>query len=39
MGDGASKYMYLTPKDGTTGKLRFVICDGTTTQYIDGPPR
>ena len=36
MGDGANKYMYLTPMDGTTGKLRFVISDGTTTQYLDG---
>jgi len=36
MGDGAGKYMYLTPKDSSTGKLRFVICDGTTTQYLDG---
>ena len=36
MGDWAGKYMYLTPKDSTTGKLRFVISDGTTTQYLDG---
>jgi len=36
MGDGSSKYMYLTPKDGTTGKVRFVISDGVDTQYLDG---
>ncbi|MCX6343453.1 MAG: DUF6055 domain-containing protein [Armatimonadetes bacterium] len=36
MGDGANKYMYLTPKDGTTGNLRFVISNGTTTQYLNG---
>ena len=36
MGDGASKVMYLTPKDGTTGNLRFVISNGTTTQYLNG---
>ena len=35
-GDGSSKYMYLTPKDTSTGKVRFVITDGTTTQYLDG---
>jgi carbonic anhydrase/acetyltransferase-like protein (isoleucine patch superfamily) len=36
MGDGSSKYMYVTPKDSSTNKLRFVICNGTTTQYLDG---
>ncbi|MGN6642412.1 MAG: DUF6055 domain-containing protein [Verrucomicrobiota bacterium] len=36
MGDGASKVMYLTPMDSGTGKLRFVISDGVTTQSIDG---
>ena len=36
MGDGSGKYMYVTPKDSTTNKLRFVICNGTTTQYLDG---
>ncbi|MCX6344164.1 MAG: DUF6055 domain-containing protein [Armatimonadetes bacterium] len=36
MGDGASKYMYLTPKDTSTGKLRFVISNGTTTESLDG---
>ena len=35
-GDGSSKQMYITPKDATTGKLRFVIYNGTTTQYVDG---
>ena len=35
-GNGSNKYLYLTPKDATTGKLRFVITDGTTTQYLDG---
>lgn len=38
MGDGAGKAMYLTPKDGTTGGLRFVITDGITTQSLDGAP-
>ena len=28
--------MYLTPKDSTTSKLRLVVTDGTTTQYLDG---
>ena len=36
MGNGSTKYLYLTPKDSTTGKLRFVITNGTTTQYLDG---
>jgi hypothetical protein len=36
MGDGAGKVMYLTPCDGTTGGLRFVITDGVTTQALDG---
>jgi len=35
-GDGATKGMYLTPKDATTGKLRWVISDGTTTQSLNG---
>ena len=35
-GDGASKVMYLTPQDAATGKLRFVISDGITTQTLDG---
>ena len=36
MGDGSNKEMYLTPMDAATGKLRFVIGNGTTTQSIDG---
>ena len=35
-GDGGSKQMYITPKDATTGNLRFVITDGSTTQYVNG---
>jgi len=35
-GNGSNKYMYLTPKDASTAKLRFVITNGTTTQYLDG---
>lgn len=27
-GDGAGKYAYLTPKDGATGKVKFVISTG-----------
>ena len=36
MSNGASKVMFLTPKNATTSKVRFSITDGTTTQYIDG---
>jgi hypothetical protein len=36
MGDGSNKVMHLTPQDSGTGKLRFAISDGTTTQSIDG---
>ncbi|MCX6345305.1 MAG: DUF6055 domain-containing protein [Armatimonadetes bacterium] len=36
MGDGASKVMFLTPKNATTSRVRFSITDGATTQYIDG---
>ncbi len=36
MGDGVNKFMYLTPVDEATGKLRFVISDGITTQYLNG---
>ncbi len=36
MGDGAGKEMYLTPKAGATGKLQFIITDGTTTTTLDG---
>jgi hypothetical protein len=35
MGDGAGKVMYLTPSDGTTGGLRFVITDGVTIETLD----
>jgi len=35
-GDGNTKVMYLTPKDATTGKLRWVISDGTSTQSLNG---
>jgi hypothetical protein len=38
-GNGATtgaKVMHLTPKDGTTGNLRWTISDGTTTQYLNG---
>jgi hypothetical protein len=37
MGDGDGKVMSLTPKDGATGGLRFVISDGVTTHTLDGP--
>jgi hypothetical protein len=36
MGDGAGKEMYLTPRDATTGKLRFCISDGAAGHYLDG---
>jgi hypothetical protein len=36
LGDGTNKAMYLTPQDGDTGNLRFVIADGLTTQALDG---
>ena len=36
MGDGAGKFMYLTPKDASSGNLRFVISDASTTEYLDG---
>ncbi len=36
MGDGTGTVMYLTPQDAATGRLRFVISDGTTTQSLDG---
>jgi len=35
LGDGAGKAMYLTPNAAATGKPRFVITDGTTTQTLD----
>ncbi|MEI6604225.1 MAG: LamG-like jellyroll fold domain-containing protein [Verrucomicrobiota bacterium] len=35
-GDGNTKVMYLTPKDATTGKLRWVISDGISTQSLNG---
>ncbi|MEI7899521.1 MAG: DUF6055 domain-containing protein, partial [bacterium] len=36
MGDGTNKVMCLTPSDAGTGKLRFVISDGTVTQSVEG---
>ena len=36
MGDGNAKFMYFTPKSAATGKLKFSISNGSTTQYIDG---
>ncbi len=36
LGDGSNRQMYLTPQDGTSGNLRLVVTDGTTTQYLDG---
>ena len=36
MGDGGSKVMYLTPNDSGTGGLRFVISDGSVSNYQDG---
>jgi len=35
-GDGAGKQMYLTPLDTSTGRLRFVITNGTTSETLDG---
>ncbi len=34
LGDGAGKAMYLTPRDATTGGLRFVITNGTKTESL-----
>ena len=36
MGNGSNKVMYLTPNDSITGNLRFLITDGTTTNYLNG---
>jgi len=36
MGNGSNKVMCLTPNDSTTGNLRFLITDGTTTNYLNG---
>ncbi len=36
MGDGASKAMWLSPRDGDTEGVRFLITDGVTTETLDG---
>ncbi|UUZ94051.1 fibronectin type III domain-containing protein [Paenibacillus sp. P25] len=37
-GSGTSTYMFLTPKNGATGKMRFAIKNnGSSEQIIDGP--
>jgi hypothetical protein len=35
-GDGTSRYLFLTPSNGQTGKLRFAINSGGSEKIIDG---
>lgn len=36
MGDGTNKVMFLTPNDGVTGGLRFVISNSVASSVLDG---